>query len=110
MLACRTDVCSVPKTQGKKPAGQRVSCGLGNAGGGIHQLPLGRVPKTWQVSLIPGEGPATVRSLVKRLYFDVISVFQRKHIPPEDELFLCAPVEMPAQPNCIFLTSCYLCT
>lgn len=87
MLACRTVICSVPKIQGKKTAGERVSSGLGNAGCGIQQLHLGRVPKTRQISLsclISGEGAAIVHSPAKHLHFYIISIFQRKHIPPEN--------------------------
>lgn len=71
----------------KKPARQRVSSGLGNAGREIQELRWGRVPKTWQIPLpclVSGEGAATVHGPAKHLRFDIISIFQRKHIPPEN--------------------------
>jgi len=34
--------------------------------------------------LVSGERAAVVRSLAKRSHFDIISIIQRKHIPPEN--------------------------
>lgn len=95
MLVCRTVICSVHKNQGKKISWAKGKLWPGQCRMWVQQLHLGRVPKTRQIFLswlISGEGAAIIHSSAKRLHFDIISIFQRKHIPPENfqiSLIMC---------------------